>query len=120
MADHNKLGSEGEEKAVAYLQSKSYAILETNWRYRKTEIDIIARDGDTLVIAEVKTRAHWQAEEAEKSVTRAKQSRIIKAANAYVLEKELSFEVRFDVVVLIKSGLSFKITHFVDAFYPIA
>jgi putative endonuclease len=120
MADHNKLGREGEEKAVAYLQSKSYAILETNWRYRKTEIDIIAREGDVLVIVEVKTREHWQAEEAEKSVTKAKQSRIIKAANAYVIEKELQNEVRFDVIVVTKSGQKIEIRHIPDAFIPIA
>ncbi len=120
MANHNKLGIEGEEKAIDYLQSKTYAILEKNWRYRKSEIDIIALDGPLLVIVEVKTREHWMVEEAEKSVTKAKQRRIIRAAHAYITDRDLQHEVRFDIIVVTKAGQAFQIRHIPDAFYPIA
>ena len=56
MAKHNELGKKGEEIAAQYLSEKGYEILERNWRNRHKEIDIIAKDGNELVIVEVKTR----------------------------------------------------------------
>ena len=56
MAKHNDLGKMGEDLAVQYLTDKGYEILERNWRNKHKEIDIIAKDGETLVIVEVKTR----------------------------------------------------------------
>ena len=50
MAEHNDLGKIGEELAVNYLIEKGYEILERNWRNKHKEIDIIAKDGGTLVI----------------------------------------------------------------------
>jgi putative endonuclease len=119
MADHNILGAEGEKAAVHYLESKRYAILEKNWRYRKDELDIIAEEAGILVVVEVKTRAAWQLEEAEKSVTRAKQRRIVRAADAYMKQKNLFQEVRFDVMVLTQIASGFEIRHIPDAFYAI-
>lgn len=54
MADHLDLGRQGEDRAAEYLQSIGYRILERNKRYPLGEIDILARDGNTLVIVEVK------------------------------------------------------------------
>ena len=56
MAQHNELGRQGEEIAVKYLLEQGYKILERNWRNQHKEIDIIAMDGEELVIVEVKTR----------------------------------------------------------------
>ncbi|MCE3245567.1 MAG: hypothetical protein K0S72_1695, partial [Arthrobacter sp.] len=50
------LGRRGEELATAYLESVGMLIVERNWRCPDGEIDIVALDGDALVIAEVKTR----------------------------------------------------------------
>jgi len=50
------LGRRGEELAAEYLESLGMLIVERNWRCREGEIDIVALDGDALVIAEVKTR----------------------------------------------------------------
>jgi putative endonuclease len=55
MAKHIDLGNEGEDLAKALLLQKNYQILETNWRNGRAEIDIIAKDGETLVFVEVKT-----------------------------------------------------------------
>jgi putative endonuclease len=119
MADHNELGKEGENVAADYLLGKSYAILERNWRFHRDELDIICRYQNKIVIVEVKTREAWQPEPAEKSVTIRKQRRMVRTAHAYMMEKELSEEVRFDVIVVIKKE-SWEITHFEDAFYPLA
>ena len=53
MAQHNQLGKEGELLARQMLEEKGYKILETNWRHDKDEIDIVAMDGEELVIVEV-------------------------------------------------------------------
>lgn len=57
MAEHNETGNKGEELAEKYLRKLGYEILERNWHFGKNEIDIIAKDGNFLVIAEVKTRS---------------------------------------------------------------
>ena len=56
MKDHIELGKAGEAIAVAHLESKGYRILERNWRLGHEEIDIIARDGNFIVVVEVKTQ----------------------------------------------------------------
>ena len=56
MANHHVLGQQGEALAVTYLAEKGYQILETNWRFKRAEVDIIAKLGQVLVFIEVKTR----------------------------------------------------------------
>ncbi len=120
MAEHNELGTEGERVALRYLQSKSYAILDTNWRQGAGELDIIARDGDQIVIVEVKTRAGRQITEAERAISRQKQRRMVKLANSYILKKGLDGEVRFDVLIIVKKGEdNYDIRYIRDAFYPL-
>ena len=120
MAEHNEKGLAGEELAAEYLKQKGYTILETNWRFGKEEIDIIAREKDVLVVAEVKTRSGSFFGEPEEFVNRQKQKHLIKAANAYVEKNELDLEVRFDIVGVILTGKSHSINHVEDAFQPIA
>ncbi len=50
-----RLGSRGERLAAGFLRSKGYVILARNWRIRAGELDLVARDGETLVFVEVKT-----------------------------------------------------------------
>ena len=57
MSAHNELGAKGERKAVLFLQKKNYEILATNWRYKRCEVDIIAKWKSIIVFAEVKTRS---------------------------------------------------------------
>jgi putative endonuclease len=118
MADFHELGKNGEELAVRHLKSNGYEILETNWRKGSLEVDIIARKGNTLVIAEVKTRSTNYFGEPEEFVTRAKQKNLIKAANSYILQNNFDMEARFDIISILFKGSSHKIHHIEDAFYP--
>jgi putative endonuclease len=76
MAEHNETGKRGEEIAADYLLSKGYIILETNWRYKNLEADIIATIDNTLVVAEVKTRKTNYFGEPETFVNKQKQKNL--------------------------------------------
>jgi putative endonuclease len=119
MAEHNETGNKGEELAEKYLRKLGYEILERNWHFGKNEIDIIAKDGNFLVIAEVKTRSSTFFGEPEAFVTRAKQRSLIAAANGYITKKNLDLEARFDILSVIFSGHSYTVKQIKDAFYPI-
>ncbi len=118
MAAIHELGKRGEELAAQYLKEKGYKILETNWRFGRNELDLIAEDGDTLVVAEVKTRHSNVFGDPEMAVTREKQRTIIRSANSYVRWKRRNIEVRFDVVSILIQGEEVSINHIPDAFYP--
>ena len=119
MAQHNDKGREGEEAALGYLKGKGFFILETNWRVRKLEADIIAMDKDKLVFVEVKTRADTLYGEPELSVTKGKQRHLVKLANEYIEQKDFNGESRFDIVtVLDDADGKFIINHIEEAFYP--
>ena len=77
---NNALGAVGESKAASYLKRHGYNILETNYRCRAGEIDIIARKNEFIVFVEVKARKDADFAEAKEYVTYAKQQRIIKTA----------------------------------------
>ena len=112
-----ELGKRGEELALGYLKGLGYIILEKNWRTARYEIDIIARDGSTLVIVEVKTRSGNYFAEPEFSVTRQKQKNLIRAANSYVYRKNVTDEVRFDIISILPGKEKPRINHLKDAFY---
>ncbi len=117
MAEHNELGKLGEEMAVEFLQKDGYAILETNWTFQKAEIDIIAQKGSTLAIIEVKTRSSLEFGLPQDFVKPKKIQLLTKAVDAYVTERDLDVEVRFDIIAIHKEGKSFVIEHLIDAFY---
>jgi putative endonuclease len=116
MAEHNDLGKKGEELALAHLRNLGMEILESNWRLRKYEVDIIAIDGDFLVIAEVKTRRTNYFGEPQEFVNRAKQRQLIEAANAYIESKNYSLEVRFDIVSVLYNSEKSVVFLIKDAF----
>ncbi len=119
MAEHNELGILGEEIAVRYLQDRSYAILERNWRSGRLEVDIIARIDDQMVIAEVKTRTDGFLESIGEAVNKKKQNLLIRAANAYIVKKNMDLDVRFDIITVIFEGKTkFQVQHIENAFYP--
>ena len=118
MAEHNEFGKKGEEMAREYLVRKGYKVIATNWRYLKDEVDIVAEHNSQLVIVEVKTRRTNDFGEPEEAVTKKKQKFLIRAANAFVEQKELESEVRFDIVSVIVCDKKWQITHIEDAFYP--
>ncbi len=119
MADHNILGTRGEEIAAGHLMANSYSILERNWRNGRMEIDIIARLGNELIIAEVKSRMDDYLISPVEAVSRRKQRMLIRAANAYISKARLDLEVRFDIILVIFSSKEkHKIHHIENAFYP--
>ncbi|MBA3704916.1 MAG: YraN family protein [Bacteroidetes bacterium] len=116
MAEHNDTGAKGEELAGTFLKNKGYSILETNWRFKNLEADIIASIGKTIVIAEVKTRKSNYFGEPETFVNKQKQKNLMKAANEYVERYNIDMDVRFDIISIILGSSEMKINHIEDAF----
>ena len=97
--DKLAIGRMGEEAAAKALKKNGYSIVTKNFRCRFGEIDIIAKDGRTLVFVEVKTRASDAFGTPGASVDERKQRRIITASSVYMNENGLDdAPVRFDVV----------------------
>lgn len=111
------LGRQGEILAVSYLKGRKYKILETNYRCRCGEIDIIARDGSVLVFVEVKARRSTSYGPPQLSVTPFKQRQISKAALTYLTKNRLTgVDARFDVLALLLREDQPVIEHIKDAF----
>lgn len=117
MALHNTLGKKGESVALHFLKEKGYEILETNFRFEKDEIDIIARDGEVLVFVEVKTRSTDYFGVPEIAVKPKKIECLIRCAENYLISKNSMDEIRFDIVSIVLNSKQKKIRHIVDAFY---
>lgn len=118
MALHHIKGKEGEDQAAKMLQDKGYILLERNWRFKKGEIDIIAQQNNIIVFAEVKTRSTEKFGYPEFSVTAKKQKLLAATAEAYLYEKQLDNEIRFDIITIISNNTTNEIRHFEDAFFP--
>ena len=116
--DHIELGKLGERLAAAYLKQRKIEVLEANYRWKREEVDLIAKDTNTLVFVEVKTRTSDTYAPPEKSVSRSKQRHLIRAANAYIQENKIELEARFDVISVIYNAYETRIDHIRDAFYP--
>jgi putative endonuclease len=96
------LGRYGEEKAANYLVQQGVKILEKNYRCGYGEVDIIAKDMDTLVFVEVKTRKTSIYLSPHLAVNKHKQLQITKVALHYLLEKKLKgISCRFDVIIIV-------------------
>jgi putative endonuclease len=118
MSKHNELGIKGEILALEFLEKKGFTILEINWRFEKTEVDIIARHNNTLVIAEVKTRTGSTFGDPEESVGIAKQKNLAIAAEEYLEQQNLDMDVRFDIISITFGEAAPEIYHIEDAFFP--
>jgi putative endonuclease len=116
MAQHNDLGKQGEEKALAFLEEQGYEIVAANWHEHKFEIDIIAIDNNEMVFVEVKTRATDFFGSPEEAVTIAKQQHLIEGANYYLEQNEIDLNARFDVIAIVMNTSQTKINHIKDAF----
>ncbi|HSF97433.1 MAG TPA: YraN family protein [Ornithinibacter sp.] len=100
------MGQAGEEIAVRYLLDSGMDVVERNWRCEHGEVDVVAVDGDYLVICEVKTRRSLAFGEPVEAVTRAKAARLRRLAAAYVRGHETGWaRVRIDVLgILFRAG----------------
>ncbi|HSO67549.1 MAG TPA: YraN family protein [Desulfatirhabdiaceae bacterium] len=96
-----QFGKSSEIQAAAYLKSLGYQILGLNYRTRMGEIDIIARDHDSLVFVEVKARKSTEFGNPKHAVTRQKQIRLARAALYYLKStRQMNQKARFDVVAI--------------------
>lgn len=117
MAQHNELGKKGEQLAVDFLLKNKYTIVERNYRFDKAEVDIIAKQKDTLAIIEVKTRSTLDFGNPQDFVKPKQIQRLVKAVDEYIIVNDLDVDVRFDIIAIVKTGTSYKIEHLENAFY---
>lgn len=95
-----ELGARAEALATDYLARQGLVVVARNFRTRRGEIDVIARDRDTLVFVEVRLRSRAAYGGAAASITPAKRARLIKAARAYLATLEREPPCRFDAILL--------------------
>ncbi len=116
MSSNILTGQSGEQIAKEYLISKGYNILETNYRNKIGEIDIIAMDSEILTFIEVKTRTSYSYGYAFEAVDKRKQRKIINTSMVYIKYKNfIDTQLRYDIieVYLMKT---IKINHLDNAF----
>lgn len=106
-ASRRAVGARHEEEAARYLEQQGYQILERNFFSRYGEIDLIAKDKDTLVFVEVKYRSGASFGDPAEAVTAKKQERIRKTARYYLCAHQLSEDTpcRFDVAAVLGSQI---------------
>ena len=106
------LGNEGEEEATQYLIKNGYKIIERKFLCKRGEIDIIAKDKNTIVFIEVKTRKSIKYGLPAEAVDENKQKHIYKAAEYYLYKNKLEKEyVRIDVIEIYYKNDICKINH---------
>lgn len=118
MAAHNESGKMAEELGAAWLAKKGYKLLEKNYRYSHSEIDLIMTNEGLLIFVEVKFRSGTGFGYAEEFVDQTKRALIIKAAENYIYQIDWHKDIRFDILAVYKdkSGkINFR--HIEDAFY---
>ncbi len=122
MAEHNLIGTIGENTAVQILKKNGLRIRERNWRMGHLEVDIIAENQKEIVFAEVKTRTStYGGKRAEEYVDQRKQRRIITAANAYIRYYGIEKSPRFDIVGILLDRNTHEVveqTYLPNAFTP--
>ena len=118
MGGHNELGLQGEQLAENHLKETGYTVLCRNYRYQKAEIDIIASKEGILTIVEVKTRSSDHIKPIAEAVDAKKIKLLTLAADNYIRENEWDYEVRFDIITVLRSKETFTIKHIENAFFP--
>lgn len=113
------LGQKGERRAAWFYRLRGYRILERNARLPAGEIDLVVKRGATIVIAEVKTRQTKIAGEGHEAVNRAKRERMVKLGDQYAARHPKA-QLRYDILSIYWTGWRFIVTHFPDAFRPVA
>lgn len=101
VAAEPKIGKQGEDFAVRFLQANGYKILARNYRQRFGEIDIVAEDKDTLVFVEVKTRRNNRFGDPFEAVDTRKQGKLSRMAQDYISRNNYEDRnARFDVIAI--------------------
>ncbi|MCR8656226.1 YraN family protein [Paenibacillus endoradicis] len=122
--NRKQLGAEGEERASLYLQEQGYIILQRNWRCSSGELDIIASKDNQLVFVEVRTRTVYAQGSGVnrygsvlEAITPRKQIQLRRLAEIYLYQAKLrNISLRFDVVLVERSGEQYSMNHIKHAF----
>jgi putative endonuclease len=116
-ARHLALGAAGEEAAAALLAAKGLRVLARNWRSGGLELDLVCREGRTIVFVEVKTRGPGSRGTPADGLTPAKRGRLVRAASLWLSENEAwDAPCRFDLVAVTPApGGGFETVHLPDA-----
>jgi len=97
------IGAYGEEVAARHLLAQGMCLLERNWRCAEGEIDILLRDGATLVVCEVKTRTSLEAGTPHEAVTAAKLARLMRLGERWAAERGVRPDgIRVDLVAVLR------------------
>lgn len=112
-----ELGLWGEQYACDFILSKGYQIVDRNYKFKKNEVDIIARKEDFLIVIEVKTRQTAEIGEPWQAVTKNKQKQIIQVANHYVQTNKIILDTRFDIISIVHNSFRTELKHLEGAFY---
>ena len=110
------LGSEGEDIAAAYLKNKGYSILYRNYKTPYGEADIVAKDKETVVFVEVKTRTNKSFGLPFESVNFRKQEKLKRIALFYLKNSKAQVNLRFDVISITSEDGRHDINHIKEAF----
>jgi len=116
--EKNELGSWGEDYASMYLIQNGFTVMSRNFRFKKYEIDIVAKKNDEIIIVEVKTRQTAEIGEPWRAVTRSKQKQIIQVADHFVKQNSLSLNTRFDIISIVHNSHRTELEHITHAFHP--
>lgn len=115
MENKRQIGGKKEDLASDYLKEKGYFIIQKNYRVKQGEIDLVARDGSTIVFVEVKYRKDERSGHPLEAVDERKRRKICHTALFYLNQNKISMDntsIRFDVVGI----LGEEITHIENAF----
>ena len=115
--DNISFGKISEKQASSFLESQGYRILFHNYKAQGSEIDIIAREKDTICFVEVKSRYSDRFGSPQEAVTVAKQQKIARAASMFLQENDLQNKsCRFDVVAITRQDGKERFLLFREAF----
>lgn len=117
VSDKIKKGKEGEDLAARFLISKGYEIVERNYRYRRSEIDLIVKKDNWLLFVEVKLRSSDAYGFPEDFVDYKKARNIVDGAEQYTYENNWQGNVRYDIVSIRLMKDKTEIIQIEDAFY---
>ncbi len=119
MARHNVFGRRGELLAKQYLEKSGYEILDENWTFGKSEVDLIVYKDSRIIFVEVKTRSGNSFGEPEDFAGEAKQKQMVLAAEEYIHIMDHEGEIRFDIIsILFDNPDKHTLHHIEDAFWP--
>ena len=116
MSKNTEIGHKGELIAIEYLKKAGYVIICSNYRFERYEIDIIAREGDTLVFIEVKARNSARFGAPEEAIDDRKIDHILECANHYIEDTQWMNRIRFDIIT-VRMDKGPAINHIRDAFF---